>query len=167
MNLAALETALLEFVVDAIEDCDLPSPDHAIRHHGVLPDRCCTENGILSLSWEESPAPSPTDCTGPLEWAFALRWVTCWPSEDLKPTGLLSVNYTARDAAAARIAAVTECVLAAFAGEICRWGKSDLREFAVSLRLGRTSPVTPSGLCAGVLWRIIATLRRSAEPPPT
>lgn len=158
MSLASLESELLQLVVDALEDCDLEVPDEVLRHHGPHPTLpgCCTEAGVLSAYWEEVPRPAPCE---PTEWAIALKWSTCWP-EDVDP-----IDYASRDATSARIADVAECVLNALAREVCTWGGgSRLFPHAATLKLGRVTPIYPGGRCAGVVWRIVATVRRPESP---
>lgn len=160
MSLAGLESAVLQLVVDALEDCGFDAPDQAIRHHGNLPTipGCCTEPGVLACSWAE--APTPGECEQP-GWALEIRWSTCWP-EETNP-----ISYPSRDATSARIADVAECVLAALNAAVCKWGpNSSLFPYARSVKLGRTTPIPADGKCAGVVWRLNVVVR-SAEQPPT
>lgn len=158
MSLATLESAILQLVVDALEDCDLTVPDEAIRHHGPLPSTpgCCTEAGILSIGWDESP--KPADC-GVSEWALVVRWMTCWPHE-INP-----IDYPGRDATTVRITDVTECVEAALSRAVCNFGTtSPLFSIASMVKIGRTTPIPPGGKCAGVLWRLTVIPRPTTSP---
>lgn len=158
MSLPDFQGALLQLAVDALDDCGLTAPDEAIRHHGPLPaiPGCCTEAGVLEVHWDDTPAPG--GCNPP-EWSLAMRWVTCWPE------GIDPINYTARDTVSRRIGEVTECVLSALSREVCQWPQSDLFQYAARVTLGRTTPIPPSGKCAGVVWRVTALIRRPESPP--
>lgn len=162
MSLADFESAVLQVVVDALEDCD-QTPSPVVRYHGFLPNVCCTEAGTLSCSWEESPAQG--DCPGPSTWNLLVRWVICWPSMEPKG-GNVQIDYPLVDAKAARIARVAECVEQALLAEVCAGAQGELASHVVggTLKVGRTTPIVPGGLCAGVAWRIVGAVKTPASP---
>lgn len=165
--IATVESIVLDLVVDALVECD-QEPTTATRHHGQLPDTCCTDAGVLSIHWEQAVASSkfPTSsendavqCGAIPTYTLFIRWLTCWPAEPDAAT-----DYELRDEVAARIATVTDCVLRALIAAGCSGAKSPLFELCgTNVRVGRARPVVADGGCAGVVFTLTVGVRRGVE----
>jgi hypothetical protein len=164
MSLAAVETALAEFVGDVlVNDCGRPVPDRVLRYHGTLPHDCCTEDGFLVVSWNVLTPQGGTDqCAGWPQAELRVRYVVCWPTVDVSPSGV-EIDDAGWDEQAAMLADVAHCVTVALMSVTC-----DDDPFATTLmattvnrqlRLVATEPITPQGGCAGVQWRLTYALR--------
>ena len=143
------------------------------RYHNTLPDDCCTDDGILSVSWSEAHVTSrfPTggnDCAGAPVATIRLRYVVCWPIPDTSGDGIV-IDYDATDATTARLADVADCVLRALDRLTCNPDPADPLSAAVlrqiPARWFQTLDVTPLpnlGGCTGVSWRLYAGVRTAA-----
>ena len=172
MSLAELETALVEFVGDAlVNDCNRPVPDRVLRYHGTLPNDCCTDNGTLAISWSRlflssrfpSAATAPDDvCGGNMVAEVRLRYVVCWPVPEIDENGVVIIDDE-WDTRAAMLADVADCVSRQLVGLSCEPLVGDpyvdgvLAATVASgkwLRLVDVEPLPPQGGCAGVQWRL-------------
>lgn len=175
MTLAAFETSLIEYVGDRlVNECGRPVPDKILRYHGVFPADCCTANGALWITWDkaypstEFPLPNSSRAQAPLPasvltFPLTLGYRVCW--KGIKTAaGVLIPMEPEWDADAAVLADVGECISRALMHLVC--GKID-GEFAQAvldqvpcnkLRFIDATPVTPSGLCAGIAWHLFVGL---------
>lgn len=172
MSLAALETAVVEYVADVlVNGCGRPIPDQLTLYHGgALPHACCTDNGQLSVDWAQEypstafPALNTNDpCSGYLVTELWLRYVVCWPVAKTDPAGAPIFNeafFTDCNAAAVMLANVADCVARALSVLEC--DPTALAGLALAARnaAGRRTrymgaqPIRPQGGCAGVQWRL-------------
>ena len=177
MTLSLTENALLEFVGDVItNECARPIPAVWRYHSHGLPDDCCTDDGVLSIYWERfnfsnripgTSAASIEPCAGVPYVALALRYVVCWPVPQVTGSGAV-VPYAAADETAAMLADVAECVSLALVRVICDPIDHDelsagvhARTMQDTVRFVESVPVSPSGGCAGVLWRLTLAPREA------
>lgn len=165
MSLAALETALVEFIGDVlVNDCGRPVPDRVLRYHGTLPHDCCSDSGFLVVSWNViSPQGGGDQCAGWPQAELRVRYVTCWPTVEVDG-GSIQLDDENWDENAAMLADVAHCVSLALMAITC--SDDPLAEAVVAatvnrqVRLVATEPITPQGGCAGVQWRLTVALRR-------
>jgi hypothetical protein len=172
VSIGSLETAVTEYLLDALIECGRPEPDRVLRYHGLLPHDCCTANGLLVVSWElgygTNPFPNDSSsrsepCPAMLTVNLLHRYVMCWPAPKEAINGLIPVDE-AWDLAAATLADIANCGARAFLRLQCAPDLSDELQAAVIQEIGRnrfrfrsTAPIPAQGLCAGVEWRTIAT----------
>lgn len=174
MSLSALLTATVEYVGDTlVNDCGRPVPTKVMRYHGTMPDACCTADGVLSISWssgfasQKFPSRSSDGCTGPPVYMLEVRYVTCWAGiPDPSPQGIILPDDTWDDDAA-MLADVADCVGRALMRLSCA---PDLEDPFVAAIFAETpsrqvqyvdaTPIRPSGLCAGVTWKLYAAVAR-------
>lgn len=178
MSLSALLTAVVEYVGDSIvNDCGRPIPTKVMRYHGTMPDACCTDDGVLSISWSSGfpsatfPSRSTDPCNGPPVYTIEVRYVTCWAGIDPTATGSVILPDDQWDADAAILADVADCVARALTRLSC--GSPDLGDPFVAaiyeqaargkVQWSETTIVRPGGLCAGITWKLYAALRRPSE----
>jgi len=168
-------TALAEYVGDVlVNDCGQPVPDRVLRYHGTLPDDCCTEPGVLAVSWSEGRAATefPTSaasmkndpCASIPIYTITIRYRVCWPVPDVDESGvqLLDAEW---DATAAMLADVADCVARGLLLLKCGAPTAPVDPLVAAvldqvargwLRFVDVSPSVPAGGCAGVLWRLYA-----------
>lgn len=157
-----LETALAEFVGDVlVNDCGRPVPDRVLRYHGTLPNDCCTDNGVLAVSWN-TITPQGTECSAFPQAEVRLRYVVCWPVAEVDERGV-TVDDATWDQRAAMLADVADCVTRGLLGLSCS-DDDPLAQAVAAATVGRirflaAEPITPQGGCAGVQWRLTAGVR--------
>lgn len=172
MSLSTLLTALNEYVGDVlVNDCDRPEPDLMFSYHGRPPDDCCTDAGTLSTFWAlGSVSPGrETPCGGPPEFTIHIRYTTCWSIPKAGQSGVVVDDAQAArwNADALMLADVADCVTRSIVALLCAEGTSEDPLVAAitdelvnrSARFQDTTPILPLGGCAGVLWRLIASVR--------
>lgn len=178
MSLSDLESAVLEYVGDVlVNECGRPAPDRLLRYHGVAPDDCCTTNGTLSISWEvgypseKFPSRGNSQCVGAPVYTLNVRYVTCWPGlGTVTPEGYVLPD-DAWDSTAAMLADAADCVSRSLMRLACDPISDDPLVAAILEQCLRnqfqwieTTPVRPSGLCAGVTWKMYASVKSAAVP---
>lgn len=174
MSLSALLTAVVEYAADVIvNDLGRPEPDRILRYHGNLPHDCCTDAGFLTVQWvSEYPsatfpnpsASSASPCEGTPAVELRVRYVVCWPEPETTASGVVvSDAYDTRvDALTAVLADVADGVFRAFLRLSCPGtaafdpAAADVLAAAARVRAVDATPITPSGMCAGVQWRLYA-----------
>lgn len=176
MSLATLMTALVEYAADVIQnDCDRPAPDRVLRYHNDLPHFCCTDNGVVSISWanlygsQSFPANNQGDpCGAMLVTTIALKYLWCYPVVDRR-SWATDENFALFDERAAVLADVAECVTRGLLTLSCDPDLGDPYVAAVvaaagqkRVRLIEAAPLAVLGGCTGVRWRLYAGVR---EPP--
>ncbi len=171
MSLSGLLTAVAEYVGDTLaNDCGRPVPTKVMRYHGTMPDACCSAEGVLSISWSTGfpsrtfPSRSSDPCVGPPVYMLELRYVTCWAGIDPHAEGLILPDDR-WDADAGMLAEVADCVTRALMNLSCSPDTADpftvaIYEhiFARQIQYVETTPIRPSGLCAGVTWKLYASV---------
>lgn len=174
MSLSGMLTALVEYTADVIvNDCGRPVPTKVMRYHGTMPDACCTDDGVLSISWsngypsKDFPSRATDPCTGPPVYSIEVRYVTCWAGIDPSPEGVILPDDR-WDTDAAILADLADCVNRGYLRLSC--GNPDMDDpfiaavFAQTLRNHvrwyDTTIVRPSGLCAGITWKLYAAIAR-------
>lgn len=176
MSLSMLMTAIAEYVGDVlVNDCRVPVPDRVLRYHGPIPADCCTENGVLAVSWndgyatQEFPANAANAKAAPCSavplYSLSIRYRTCWPVPDVDTNGVQLIDPE-WDTAAALLADVADCVARALVALSCDQQQGVVLDPFVRavheqvvrgwLRFTDVSPILPLGGCAGVLWRMTA-----------
>jgi len=176
MSLSDLESAIIEFIGDVlVNDCARPEPTKVMRYHGTMPDACCTDDGVLSISWEQGfpskifPQRSTDKCVGAPVYTFNIRYVTCWAGlTDVSPEAVVMPDDQ-WDADAAMLADVADCVARQLLKLACDPISPDPFTAAILEQVMAnqfqwidTTPVRPGGLCAGVTWRVYASLKSGA-----
>lgn len=159
MSLASLEDALLGVTTTALAACSRPVPDPAqvYKYHGDPAVWCCDDNGVLYVFWQRAfpeRAGIPQGMGKPPgrpKVDIYLRLFRCWPTMGDRgeaPPGL--------DAAAAGLAADTDCMWQALTGAICDGSLVDHLSGCDELQLVDVTPRSPKGGCAGVQAHLIA-----------
>lgn len=184
MSASGLMTAVLEYTADRlVNDAGADAPDRILSYHGtVLPADCCTEAGTLACMWadgragDKMPTSSATAQVDPCaklhQVTLDVRWLRCTPKVEVSPQGV-TVNAsfdTLWNDYALTMVDVADTVARQFTELQCLATKPhrpddpelDEYELAVLANLARIgsfrlldwSPIVPSGLCAGVHWRL-------------
>lgn len=177
MSLSGLETAVLDYVADAIEAARGIPLDRTLRYHGrALPEDCCTENGTLSISTvNEYHSPrwpvfvglgSGPHGAGPPAVELHLRFVTCWPVPEVEGSEV-AIDDDEWDTRAAALAEVADAGSRALLRVSCASAgpAADIRAETgcVKFRWLDCTPTGPGGGCAGWQWRCVAAV---ASGPP-
>lgn len=167
MSLSGLLTAIDEYVGDVlVTDLGRPSP-RVLRYHGIMPHDCCDDAGFLVSSWEPMrPTPGSQD---PCQFSLVtlnVRYVTCWPAADVDAQTGVVINTDQWDTPSAVFADVALAVTRALIRLGCQPDMTDPFVAAVFAHTGRTgviwqdtAPIPALGLCAGVQWRAVASVR--------
>lgn len=184
MSLSGLMTALVEFVGDVlVNDCGRPVPDRVLRYHGVIPDDCCTDAGLLAVNWTggfpstrfPTSAASDNDlCVAPGVYGIAIRYRTCWPVPDADEAGVKLADAE-WDETSAMLADVADCVGRELTDLTCflKQGRTadpfiDAVADSIAprgwLRYAGVAPTIPLGGCTGVTWTLSAAPRSGPGP---
>lgn len=159
MGLAALQQALLDLVVDALDDCGRPVPDPAsvYRQWSEPVVQCCEGNGALFVFHQRAyPLGQgiPGDVgnpPGPPRLDLYLRLARCYPT--LGDRGEIPVGL---DAASAGLLADFDCVYQALTEAICTQSLAANLAGCDDLRLVDVVPRRPSGGCASLQAHLVA-----------
>lgn len=178
MSLSGLLTAVADYVADVlVNECGRPVPDRVFRYHGRAPQDCCTDAGVLDVSWDRlfpstsfpTAAGGSEPCPGAPVTPLTVRYTVCWPVPELQPT-VLNVDFAGYDALAAELADVADCVSRWLLDLSCDPFLEDPYVAAIfdhaprgRVRLVESSPILPAGGCAGVQWRLNAAPTAAVE----
>lgn len=178
MSLSGLLTAVGEYVGDTlVNECGRPAPE-VLRYHGTLPNDCCTDDGVLSVSWEReqaflkfpaSSAGAAEPCPGLPMVRLIVRYVVCWPVPDVLAESGTVLDYPGWDLRAATLADVADCVTRALIRLQCSPPDGPFADAVVAaagrdrFRFVESTPILPGGGCAGVRWHADAGI---ASPSP-
>lgn len=180
MTLSAVLTAAVEFVSAEWQEAGRPAPDRALRYFGTdgMPQDCCTENGVLSITWERGfssdsfPAESSNakhPCPGLPVYVLAVRFDTCWAKPEVGPQGVIISDDidTAWDTKAAQLSDAADHVYRAFLRLAC--GDAEGDHVDALLATVRSKSISPREVvakinadCARITWRINAGPRAGA-----
>lgn len=177
MSFSGLLTSVAEYVGETlVDDCGRPPPTRVLRYHGTagLPWDCCTDDGILSVGWDQEfvsdPFPSQwrgsSDGPGVMAAALTVRYVVCWTAPEVNGTTgrlvLTDAVYDRFDATTAMLAEVADCVGRALLRLNCAAPTSDVQLDVLAasgcnrFAYQNVVPTGPQGSCAGLLWRAYA-----------
>lgn len=183
MSLPGLMSALVEYVGDVlVNECDRQVPERVLRYFGRagLPQDCCTERGVLSVTWDrgwgsqEFPADAVqrtgNPCPGYPVYELVIRYDTCWnvPKKASSGVTLLDDEW---DEDAAELAATADCVARALLRLPCAeqgaLGQAVLAQLADPERIKLREVATggPLGGCARLVWRVYAAPSAPAPEP--
>lgn len=172
-------TALAEFVADELVDAGREPPDRSLRYFGTdgMPQDCCTENGVLSVSFERGfpsdvfPSESTKHpCPGKPVYHLVVRLDVCWPKPDVGPQGVVVTDTMddAWDAAAAELSDAADHVFRALLVLVCadhpatEAGAALLATCRDKAFAAREVSAKISADCARITWRVYAGPRTGA-----
>lgn len=174
MSFSTVLVALAEYAGDVlVNDCGRPVPARVLAYHGRMPDDCCPANGTLGVYWTDGRVSPGRDlpCGGPPEFTIGIRYTTCWSEPEVDEGGVVidQAQDEQWNSDALMLADVADCMTRALTRLLCDTTPPPLDDpFATavlaelvnrSARFQDVTPILPSGGCAGVLWRLIVSVR--------
>lgn len=173
MSLSGVMTALAEYVGDElVNTCDRPAPDRVLRYFGTagLPQDCCTEKGVLSVSWSRGAASKnfpqesrEVPCPGKPLYTLEVRYDVCWPVPNVDANGIDIID-DAWDELAAVLSDVADCVARALLRISCRdqqteKGAALIEALHCNDFVYRDVVPQIGGGCARLTWTVLSGVR--------